>query len=31
VQEADKLTNWLRIVTPFGATGYVHGGFVRLD
>ena len=31
VQEKDQLTNWLRIVTPFGATGYVHGGFVRLD
>jgi N-acetylmuramoyl-L-alanine amidase len=31
VQEADKLSGWLRIVTPFGATGYVHGGFVRLD
>lgn len=31
VQEADRINNWLRIVTPFGATGYVHGGFVRLD
>ncbi len=31
VQEKDQLTNWLRIVTPFGATGYVYGGFVRLD
>ncbi|MGE0339017.1 MAG: N-acetylmuramoyl-L-alanine amidase [Xanthobacteraceae bacterium] len=31
VQEADRLTNWMRVVTPFGATGYVHGGFVRLD
>lgn len=31
VQGADKLSGWLRIITPFGATGYVHGGFVRLD
>lgn len=31
VQEADKISGWLRIITPFGATGYVHGGFVRLD
>jgi N-acetylmuramoyl-L-alanine amidase len=31
VREKDQLTNWLRVVTPFGATGYVHGGFVRLD
>lgn len=31
VQEKDQLSGWLRIVTPFGATGYVHGGFVRLD
>jgi len=31
VQEKDQLTGWLRVVTPFGATGYVHGGFVRLD
>jgi N-acetylmuramoyl-L-alanine amidase len=31
VQEADKLSGWLRVITPFGATGYVHGGFVRLD
>lgn len=31
VQEKDQLTGWLRVVTPFGATGYVHGGLVRLD
>ena len=31
VQEKDQLTGWLRVITPFGATGYVHGGFVRLD
>jgi N-acetylmuramoyl-L-alanine amidase len=31
VQEADRLTNWMRVVTPYGATGYVYGGFVRLD
>lgn len=31
VQDADKLSGWLRVVTPFGATGYVHGGFVALD
>lgn len=31
VQEKNQLTNWLRVVTPYGATGYVHGGFVRLD
>lgn len=31
VQEADRLTGWLRVVTPARATGYVHAGFVTLD
>jgi uncharacterized protein YgiM (DUF1202 family) len=31
VQDADRLSGWLRVVTPARATGYVHAGFVSLD
>lgn len=31
VQAIDQLTGWYRVMTPFGATGFVHSGFVKLD